>query len=183
MTAVTALEALKGRLGYSELLAGVSRSDLWGVWSNVKEEEIERLAGDLVDGTSVFVNPNKHKWKVWTGGKEEPPLRSGGAWVLVWDSEETEGRRALAELRGASFSRKVDRVSRATLWRLSFAEPAKGKELSLAREMAVAARRDLGLLANPHMHRWACGEGAISLERALSYLDLSCRPGEDVDCT
>jgi phosphoribosylformylglycinamidine (FGAM) synthase PurS component len=161
---------LKGALKYGDVLAGVERADLWSLTTNLDGEKLGALADHLVNRTSVFVNPNKHRWRVWSEGAKAEKVKSG-AWVLVWDSEDTEGRRAHAELRGAGFEKEIKNVSKATLWRLSFEDAARGKELSLAEEMAVAVRRDQGLLANPHIHRWVCGEGDIGLEEAVAHLD------------
>ncbi len=171
LTAITAFETLKGRLGYVGSLSGLARSELWGLWCGARGASLVDLGRRLAEGTSVFVNPNKHRWRVWTEGAGEAVASEGGAWILIWDSEETEGRRALAELRGAGFGAEVTRVSKATLWRLSFKEDAVRKGISVAEEIAVAIRRDRGLLANPHMHRWVCDEGALSMERAVSCLD------------
>jgi hypothetical protein len=171
LTAITAFETLKSRLGYSSALSGLSRSDLWGVWCEAEGARLGGLGKSLVEGTSVFVNPNKHRWRVWAEGVGEAFAPDGGAWILVWDSEETEGRRALSELRGAGFGGEVKRVSKATLWRLSLSEGAGRSGLSLAEEIAAAVARDRGLLANPHMHEWACGEGELSMERAITCLD------------
>jgi hypothetical protein len=171
LTAITAFETLKSRLGYSRSLSGLARSDLWAVWCEATGARLDDLGRRLVEGTSVFVNPNKHRWRVWSEGMGEAFAPDGGAWILVWNSEETEGRRALAELRGAGFGAEVTRISKATLWTSSFGDASGRPGLDLAEEIAVAVRRDRGLLANPHMHEWTCGEGALSMERAVSCLD------------
>lgn len=170
LVAVTAYGTLAGPLNYGDLLKRVERADLWSLSTGVRGRELESLADRLVHRTSVFVNPNKHTWRVWSEGADEERVDSD-AWVLVWDSEETEGRRAHAELRAGGYGGEIEKVSKATLWRLSFADPARGRELSIANEVAVALRRDRGLLANPHIHRWACGKGDISLSGAVAYLD------------
>jgi hypothetical protein len=170
LVAVTAFGTLTRGLNYGGVLTGIERSDLWSVTAAPGEVDLAALGDQLVNRTSVFVNPNKHRCRVWSEGSDAATM-SGDAWILVWDSEETEGRRALAELRGAGFDRKVEAISKATLWRLSLAESAKGRELALAEEMAVAVRREQGLLANPHIHRWSCGVGSISLEEAVARLN------------
>jgi hypothetical protein len=152
------------------VLAGVERSDLWSLSTRLQSAQLKELADRLVNRTSVFVNPNKHSWRVWSEGAQVETV-SSDAWVLVWGAEETEGRRAHAELRGAGFEGQIEKVAKATLWRLSFEEGAKGDALSLAEEMAVALKRERGLLANPHIHRWASGAGDITLEEAVALLD------------
>lgn len=166
---MTALGTLTGPLGYGALKR-LERAELWSVTTREHVDDLGVLGDHLVCRTSVFVNPNKHRWRVWSGGEQDAMVESG-AWALVWESEQTEGRRALAELRGAGFEKEIEGVSKATLWFFVFAETARGKELALAEEMAVAVARDKGLLANPHIHRWACGAGDISLKDAVAHLD------------
>ncbi len=171
LTAITAAETLRNRLGYGRVLRGLERADLWGVWTSPAAGAPGAVARNLIEATSVFVNPNKHRWRVWAEGAAGAERAAEGAWVLVWDSEDTEGRGALSELRGSGFGVVVERVSKATLWRLDPAAEVPEGGVPMAKEIASAVHRDKGLLANPHMHRWAAGGGGLSLEDALGYLD------------
>jgi len=162
LAAVTAFETLRGPLGYEGLLERLGRADLWCVATR-PGCDLAKLTGDLIHGTSVFVNPNKHRWSVWREDGNAADSIECGAWVLVWDADETEGKRAAAELRGAGFGDKVEEVWKATLWALFFTPAAAGKEAGLAADIAVARERRSGLLANPHTNRCAWGAAPAAL--------------------
>ena len=175
LTAVTAWEALKGSLGYGRVLERLERADLWGVWTRLEGRAVSELAEELVSRTSVFINPNKHSWRVWGGESESEEGEGRGAWILVWALDDTEGRAALAALRSSGFEARADWVAKATLWTLTPAASAAGRALQLAEEIAVARSRSRGLLANPHIHRWACGLGCLPLSQALVHLGHGLR--------
>jgi phosphoribosylformylglycinamidine (FGAM) synthase PurS component len=165
--AVTALEALRGALGYSKDLEGLRKADLWGVWSPEGAEVLRKLSDRLVRETSVFINPNKHRWRLWAGGDDNGRVAGGDAWALIWPVDDAEGRSAMAALRSSGFGKSVSWVAKGTLWTFRFASSARGRELALAQEITVATQRDRGLLANPHIHRWSCGLGDVSMDQAL----------------
>lgn len=175
LTAVTAWEALKGPLRYGGVLEGLERADLWGVWTRREGGGVSELAKELVSRTSVFVNPNKHGWRVWAGESESEEGRGRGAWILVWALDDTEGRAALAALRSSGFEEDVDWVAKATLWTLRPTSSAAARALEIAEEIAVAKGRSRGLLANPHIHRWTCGLGCLRLGEALVHLGRESR--------
>lgn len=172
LTAITALQTLRGRLGYSEVLSVLERADIWGFSCEEGQRDPRNLAKVLVTETSIFVNPNKHRWQSWVEGEGEAGVAAGGPWILVWEAEGAEGRGALSEMIRSGVVTGVRSVSKATLWRLGLTEAAKGRELELAEEIAATYRRDRGLLANPHMHKWACGDEPLYLDMALGHLDL-----------
>jgi hypothetical protein len=170
LTAVTALETLRRGLGYGNTLEALNRADLWGVWTATEGEELLKLSGALVSGTSVFINPNKHRWRSWAGEHDGADLACECAWSLVWALDDTDGRAALATLRSSGFRRTVTWVAKGTLWTIRAASSARDKELDLAEEITVATHRDRGLLANPHIHKWTCGLGNIPLDQVLDLL-------------
>jgi len=167
LQAVTALEALRGALGYSKYLDGLRRADLWGVWSPEGPEALRGLSDRLVRETSVFINPNKHRWRLWAGGDDNDRIAGGDAWALIWPVDDAEGRSATAALRSSGFVKSMSWVAKGTLWTFRFTASGRGRELALAEEITVAVQRDRGLLANPHIHRWACGLGDVSMDQAL----------------
>jgi hypothetical protein len=170
LPAVTAWETLRGALEYGNELQVLRRADLWGVWTPAEGKALRGLSEELISGTSVFINPNKHRWRLWAGGSENSELACEGAWSLIRDIDDAEGRVAFAALRSSGFEDRVSWVAKGTLWTFVFAPNSRGRELELAEEMTVATHRGRGLLANPHIHKWTCGLGNISLDQALRRL-------------
>ncbi len=75
VTALTAANAIRRRLGYAEALADLKRADhyVFDVEA-ASAEEAEALVRHIAQKTTLFVNPNKHVFAV-----RFPEDRDGGA--------------------------------------------------------------------------------------------------------
>ena len=65
-TAITALATLRTRLGFEEILAGLSREELFLFEMEGGEEGARAAVAGLVRDTNLFFNPNKHRHRLST---------------------------------------------------------------------------------------------------------------------
>ncbi|MFQ6131266.1 MAG: phosphoribosylformylglycinamidine synthase subunit PurS [Armatimonadota bacterium] len=156
VTALTARNALQRRLGHGEALVDLERADYWRLGLEAQDEEAAlELATELAEKTNLFVNPNKHTYRVrplgsTAGGQASsgPPFRIN---VLVTSPEDPEGAAACAALRGRlGYGDRVVEVACGVLWTLTVNAGSLSEAERLAREMAITERIDRGLLVNPH---------------------------------
>ncbi len=157
VTALTARRALQGPMGYGEVLGDLTRADWWRLTLDVAtEDEALALGRELAEQTNVFVNPNKHVFRVALAAAGREPR--GGLTpvsVLTGFKDEAKAALALAALQGRlGYGQKVVGVELGTLWTFWLKEADAEKAKELAATMTVTADRHSGLLANPHSMWW-----------------------------
>ena len=144
-TAITALATLRTRLGFGDILAGLSREELFLFEVEGREEAARAAVDGLVRNTNLFLNPNKHWHRLTTAGAE---AAAPGAYLLVWtDGDGEDLREAVRRHTGAA---GVAAVRRAWLW--SFLPPSgAGAAELIARLGDGTDRRNSarGFLAHP----------------------------------
>lgn len=154
VTALTAANALRRRLGYADRLVDLKRADhyLFSVEAS-SAEEAEAFVCQLAQKTTLFVNPNKHVFETRpvsgeqgvTGREETYEVR-----CLVRDADYDPGAPLLEALRKMGFGDRVTGLEAGTLWTLKVKAASCEEALEMAREMAVTKSRNHGLFANPH---------------------------------
>jgi len=155
VTALTAANTIRRRLGYAERLPALRRADYYRLEVDAETEQAARdLVTDLAQRTNHFVNPNKHVFTVRMAQRRLTPPSTDGAFqveVLITDAESdraSEIEQALANDRIAQG--RVKAVHVGVLWTLTLRADSPQEALELARDIAITRARNQGLLANPH---------------------------------
>ena len=155
VTALTAANTLRRRMGYAERLVGLRRADYYRLEVEGESEEAAReLVTELAQRTNHFVNPNKHIFITRLAEpRVQPPAMDTGYQVEVLitdaasdrsgDIEQAMGHDPLA-------AGKVRAVHTGVLWTLALKAESPQQALAWARDIAVTRSRAQGLLANPH---------------------------------
>ncbi len=158
VTALTAANSLRRRMGYAERLAALRRADYYRLGLYVESaEEAKALAAELAERTNLFVNPNKHVYEL----RLPDEARAGGSRegvypveVLVTDPNDGSAQGALSALRGRlGYGEKVVSLVKGVLWVLSLRAEDLADARAMAEEIAVTRRIDRGLLVNPHFQQ------------------------------
>jgi len=160
VVAITARTTLQRRMGYGQTLRALRREDFWKITADVpSREDAERLAVELAEKTSVFVNPNKDAYTldVLEPGAHETgkaPTERDGAWdvrVLVTADDDAEASLTLDALQNRlGYGETIRNVERGTLWTLTLQARKQADARQLAEEITLTRRVDQGLLVNPH---------------------------------
>ncbi len=148
-TASTAQNTIRRRMGLTEV-SRLERAEWWKAEFADSCADAETRLRELVERTSIFMNPNKHRYEI-VSGATVPPASAGAARVLVVDREDTIGKAAQEAAVAHPLSGGALRsLARGILWTVT-AEPGKGKSSrEIAELLAVSTHRTAGLLANPH---------------------------------
>lgn len=160
VTALTAVSAIRRRLGFQDVVRELRRSDYYSLDLNVAGADVaQKLATELAEKTNLFVNPNKHEYEIALPGERRgQPTQQDSLWrvqVLVTDIEGAEApeiEQALTERLG--YSGQVAAVRQGILWTLLLAADSADEARSTAEAITVTKSRDQGLLVNPHFQSW-----------------------------
>lgn len=155
VTALTAANTIRRRLGYAERLTSLRRADYYRL---EVEAESDQAALDLVRElalrTNHFVNPNKHSFTVRPHEQRvSPPAQEGEFEVEVLTTDVDSDRSGDLEAALSSdrlAQGRVKAVHTGVLWTLRLRADSPSEALEMARDIAVTRARDRGLLANPH---------------------------------
>ncbi|MBM3498153.1 MAG: phosphoribosylformylglycinamidine synthase subunit PurS [Armatimonadetes bacterium] len=154
VTALTAANSLRRRMGYADSLERLRRADYYRLGLNAgTSEEALALARELAENTNLFVNPNKHAYQVRLPDAAAPasagPVHE--VEVLITDPNDGSAQGALAALRGRlGFGNQVASLTKGVLWLMDLRAADHGAAKQLAEQIAVTRRIDEGLLMNPH---------------------------------
>jgi hypothetical protein len=154
VTALTAANSLRRRMGYAEALQRLRRADYYRVGLNVASVDAAlALARELAEQTNLFVNPNKHVYELRLPGQAAPPSEgpTHEVEVLVTDPNDGSALGALSALQGRlGYGEKVASLTKGVLWVMDLRAPDREAAQALAQDIAVTKRIDQGLLVNPH---------------------------------
>lgn len=155
VTALTAANSLRRRLGYAQRLVALQRADYYCLEVEAESDKAAlALVTQLAQRTNYFVNPNKHTFMARVlEPRVNPPKRKGGyeVEVVVTDAEGDRSGDLEQALAGEPLAEgKVRAVHTGVLWVLTLKADTAQDALELAREITVTRARDQGLLANPH---------------------------------
>lgn len=94
-TALTALATLRDRLGLADRLKGLSREEVFLFSMSPSTPKPAELVEQLARQTNLFLNPNKHAFRITTGEAAQRVTSSDSqAWLLVWARGEGEALEA-----------------------------------------------------------------------------------------
>jgi phosphoribosylformylglycinamidine (FGAM) synthase PurS component len=155
VTALTAANSLRRRMGYEGKLAELRRADYYRLGLNVPSaDEARALATELAEQTNLFVNPNKHVYELREPGTSTAQSAANGTHdieVLVTDPNDGSAEGALAALQGRlGYGEQVASLVKGLLWVLRLEADDREGAKALAEEIALTRRIDRGLLVNPH---------------------------------
>ena len=144
----TAENSMRRRMGLSDL-GKLSRAEWWVVEFADDCSDAEARLVSLVEKTSLFLNPNKHRYTIHSG--KTPSVDAGVCVILVEDKEDLAGRASEEAIRRHPLAGgQVERVHRGTLWMVASESGAPADSRRLAEAVATSTDRTHGLLANPH---------------------------------
>jgi phosphoribosylformylglycinamidine (FGAM) synthase PurS component len=160
VTALTAANSLRRRMGYADRLVELRRADYYRLGLNVTSaEEARALATELAEQTNLFVNPNKHVYELREPGASTAKSSGNGTHeveVLVTDPNDGSAESALAALQGRlGYGARVGSLVKGLLWVLRLKAADREAAKALAEEVALTRRIDQGLLVNPHFQQCA----------------------------
>jgi phosphoribosylformylglycinamidine (FGAM) synthase PurS component len=185
-TALTALATLRDRLRLAPALEGLSREEYTLFEVDLDPAAARDLVSDLCRKTNLFLNPNKHAWRVRIEGVEPgaPPAADGGArpapgrepapegasaWLLVHVPGDGEER--LDSVHRHVGAPAVRRVATGTLWRATGAPGVAAERVVEAlRAAAVVENRHAGFLVHPAFqvgHLYAARPSVYDVREAL----------------
>jgi phosphoribosylformylglycinamidine (FGAM) synthase PurS component len=155
VTALTAANTIRRRLGYAERLVSLQRADYYRLEIEAESEAVALdLVRELAQRTNHFVNPNKHSFTVRPFEQRvSPPSRDGDfeVEVLTTDAERDRSGDLEAALSSDRLAQgHVKTVRTGVLWALRLRAERPQEALEMARDIAITRARDQGLLANPH---------------------------------
>ena len=154
VTALTAANTLRRRLGYADILERLDRADYYLFEVEAEsEEQACAIVREIAERTTLFVNPNKHSFQVHLQAERQEIPRTNDAYevrCLVRELDYDAALDILGQLSHTQWGEKIRGLQTGTLWilhlRASTAEAAK----KVAEEIAVTRSRGQGLLVNPH---------------------------------
>ena len=166
--ASTAMTCLVNDLNRKDLI-GLKRCDYWEIQlCDNLDQPPDSIGAELAEHTKIFVNPNKHTYKIETNRRQlmKPQKLESGLFlvhVLIKEHEDTTGKNALKTLHGLyGFTQSVESISYGILWSITL----KADDIQFALQQAdlIAATRShhQGLLANPHSQSVLIGHGEPS---------------------
>ncbi len=155
VTALTAANALRRRLGYEDVLVELRRADYYrlDVTTDCADEAVA-IGKKLAEETNLFVNPNKHQYNVAAGIHNSGAEATEGTYavnMLVTDPKSGSAAGILSALHGRlGYGEVVSGVSAGILWTLVLKAESREAAEALATEITVTKSRESGLLLNPH---------------------------------
>jgi len=155
VTALTAANSLRRRMGYEDSLVELRRADYYRIGLNVDSVgDAVALATELAEDTNQFVNPNKHVYEVRLPDAAADDSGDAGTEMveaLVIDPNDGSAQGSLGALRGRlGYGDKVASLSKGVLWLMTLKAENHEAAKQLAEELTVTTRIDQGLLMNPH---------------------------------
>jgi hypothetical protein len=153
----TALYACRSSLGFDSL-ESLSRTEFWELdFPGLTEDEALPTAERLVEKTSLFANPNKHRWYLdavdrllENNGVLTVPS-SASALILVCDREDGKAESTLEAIhRFDDNNAQLASLLRGVLWQVTFSGTDQQKIREQVEKLAVTESRSQGLLVNPH---------------------------------
>lgn len=157
LVALTARDTLWHELGYKERLIDINREDHFSIKVLAKEEsERNRLAKELVEGTRLFVNPNKHTFRI--DGLPKMKRKNGlyEVAILVNYIDDPQGRMILDTLLNTyRYKGRVVWVESGVIWMMLLRAKEEREALGLAEEITLMRSIKKGLLVNPYSQRFS----------------------------
>ncbi|MCD6360328.1 MAG: phosphoribosylformylglycinamidine synthase subunit PurS [Armatimonadetes bacterium] len=164
VTALTAANAIRRRLGYADTLAELRRADYYCLDLDVDDPDAAlEMVRDMAERTNLFVNPNKHAFTVCLLDERGRAVEDNGTYtvnVLVTDPADASPAGILKSLQEmAAYGDKVQSVRRGVLWTMRLVADSEERAIAMAEDITVTRSQDQGLLMNPHFQDYEIWTG------------------------
>ncbi len=154
VTALTAANAIRRRLGYADELVRLERADYYRLDLNVDDRATaESLVREIAEGTNLFVNPNKHVYEVRFSEDRGANANRDGLWlvnVLVTSPDDSSGEGMASALQGRLGYAQVAAVETGVLWSMTIKAENEERAREIAESITVTRSQSEGVLMNPH---------------------------------
>ena len=158
VTALTAGNAIRRRLGYEDTLSAFTRADYYRLDLDVSDREAaEKLVSEIAEGTNLFVNPNKHVYELRFPEDRGANANVNGEWlvnVLVISPDDTSGDGMRSALNGRLGYQQVTGVQTAVLWTMRVKADSEEQAREIAESITVTRSQSQGILMNPHFQEF-----------------------------
>ena len=158
VTALTAGNAIRRRLGYDEVLSGFDRTDYYRIDLDVDDRDAaEALVREMAEGTNLFVNPNKHVYEVRFAEDRAEAVNGDGEWlvnVLVTSPDDSSGEGIASALTGRHGYGQVACVETGVLWSMRIVADDEAAAREVAESITVTRSQSQGILMNPHFQEY-----------------------------
>ena len=164
VTALTAANAIRRRLGYADALEVLERADYYRLALDVADRDAaEALVRRMAERTNLFVNPNKHTYEVRFPEDHAAGAPEDGHYVvhvLVTSPEDTSGADIAASLQSHHGYPQVQGVETGVLWTMHLAADSEARAREIAEDITVTRSQGQGILMNPHFQEYEVWVGA-----------------------
>lgn len=158
VTALTAGNAIRRRLGYDDVLSALDRADYYCIDLDVDgREAAEELAREMAEETNLFVNPNKHVYELRFPEDHEETVKGNGEWlvnVLVTSPDDTTGEGIASALHDRLGYDQVTNVETGVLWTMRIKAESEDEAREVAESITVTRSQSQGILMNPHFQEY-----------------------------
>lgn len=158
VTALTAANAIRRRLGYADALEVLERADYYRIELDVPDRAAaEQLVREMAENTNLFVNPNKHTYEIRFPEDHGDGGADDGRYVvnvLVTIPEDTSGASILSALRRHHGYTSVNRVDTGVLWTMHLIADSEEQARAMAEDITVTRSQGQGILMNPHYQQY-----------------------------
>lgn len=163
VTALTAANTVRRRLGYADTLAELHRADYYCI--DVAGDDADAalsLVRDMAERTTLFVNPNKHAYHVRLLEDRGKPVEGNGdktVNVLITDPADASPAGILSSLQAREdCGDAAQGVRSGVLWTMRLSAPSDEEALRMAEDITITTSQNHGVLMNPHFQEcefWA----------------------------
>ncbi len=154
VTALTAGNAIRRRLGYEDVLSALDRADYYSIDFDVEDRATaEELASEMAEETNLFVNPNKHVFELRNPENRGANANVDGEWlvnVLVTSPDDSSGEGIASALQGRLGYEQVASVETGVLWSMRIIADSEEAAREVAESITVTRSQSQGILMNPH---------------------------------
>jgi phosphoribosylformylglycinamidine (FGAM) synthase PurS component len=158
VTALTAGNAIRRRLGYEDILSSLDRADYYRIDLDVADRETaEQLTREMAEDTNLFVNPNKHVYEVRFPEDRGANANQDGEWlvnVLVTNPDDSSGEGIASALSGRLGYDDVVSVATGVLWSMRIIADSEDAARDVAEDITVTRSQSQGILMNPHFQEY-----------------------------
>jgi hypothetical protein len=172
VVAITARRTLWRRMGYEGVLAELGREEYWSIWFELGGiDEAQEIGRYLAEKSNIFVNPNKHRYRINIGeggwdpsipisqldfplvekgiGKGSGDLHQVAILVGYWEDGTAELVANTLRKR-LGYGDKVKAILRASLWTALIRASSPEEAIGIAEKITLLKDKEEGLLCNPH---------------------------------
>lgn len=172
VVAITARRTLWRRMGYERTLLDLAREEYWSIWVEAERlEKAQEIGEYLAEKSNIFVNPNKHRYRMKVSWQEWDPSIpiSQLDFPLIGEGipEKRESVYPIAILTGywedgtaeivtntlkkrLGYGDRIKGLLRAFLWMAWIKASSPEEAIGTAEKIALLRDSKEGLLCNPH---------------------------------